>query len=459
MRKKLLSLFLVLAMALALLPGTAFAADVLSAAGEVRNDNGTWGWSYSRSKGTLSISSFSTGIMNDYREDDDIQPWAKYIEGIHYVIIEDGITHIGDGAFNECINLITVTIPNSVTSIGEGAFYHCRYLLGITIPDSVTSIGDLAFGYCTTLTNVIIPNSVTEIGLGTFYECTGLTRVTIPNSVTSIGRLAFGDCIRLGSVVIPDSVTFIGGTAFGNCASLTSVTIPDSVTTIEYGAFYLCNNLKDVYYGGSESQWKQISIDSTDGGNDPLLNATIHYASTPTKPEPPTTTTPDGSFTDVTPDIWYEEAVQWAADKGLMTGTGDGSTFSPDVTTSRAMIVTILARLNGADTEGGSNWYEKGMAWAVANGISDGTNPGGDISREQMAVMLYRDAGSPSVDASALSAYPDSSAVSDWAVDGMAWAVANGIITGTGDGLLAPQTPSNRAVAATILQRYCELGQ
>ena len=104
------------------------------------------------------------------------------------------VTSIGDGAFDECSGLTSVTIPNSVTSIGNSAFSGCSGLTSVTIPNSVTSIGGCAFCECSGLTSVTIPNSITSICYKAFYGCSGLTSVTIPNSVTSIGRTAFLNC-------------------------------------------------------------------------------------------------------------------------------------------------------------------------------------------------------------------------------------------------------------------------
>ena len=190
------------------------------------------------------------------------------------VTIGNGVKSIDGGAFSGCKSLTSVTIPDSVTSIGKTAFAYCTSLKSITIPNSVTSIGDSAFSNCTSLTSVTIGNSVTSISEYAFYNCTSLKSITIPNSVKSIMDYAFENCTSLKSISISDSVTWIGNWAFSGCSSLTSVTIGNGVTSIEYMAFDGCYSLKDVYYTGSQSDWKKISISSY---NDCLTSATIHY--------------------------------------------------------------------------------------------------------------------------------------------------------------------------------------
>ena len=161
--------------------------------------------------------------------------------------IPNGVTSIGNHAFEGCTSLASITIPDSVTSIGSYAFEGCTSLASMTIGDSVTRIGSSAFSGCTSLTSVTIPNSVSSIGYSAFSGCTSLTSITIPDSVTSIGGSAFSGCTSLISVTIPDSVTSIGDGAFYGCTSLTSITIPDSVTSIENGAFYYCSSLTEVH--------------------------------------------------------------------------------------------------------------------------------------------------------------------------------------------------------------------
>ena len=158
-------------------------------------------------------------------------------------------------------------------------------------------------------------------------------------------------------------------------------------------------------------------------------------------------------FTD-TNNHWAEDAIDFATAHELFAGTSD-TTFSPDSSMTRAMLMTVLARFDGQDTTGGAVWYEKAMAWAKENGISDGSNPDGNITREQFATMLWRYAGSPAGDGT-LSSFGDSASVNGYAVDAMRWAVSTGIISGMSDGTLAPQSSATRAQVATMLMRFVE---
>ena len=162
------------------------------------------------------------------------------------------------------------------------------------------------------------------------------------------------------------------------------------------------------------------------------------------------------SYSDVKTGDWYADAVKYVSDKGLMSGTGSDK-FAPSATTTRAMLMTVLARYAGEDTTGGATWYEKGMEWAKAKGVSDGTNPNANITREQLVTMLYRYAGSPKADGK-LDSFSDSASVSTYAADAMQWAVANGIVNGS-NGKLNPQDNATRAEVAAILMRFCEMSK
>ena len=151
---------------------------------------------------------------------------------------------------------------------------------------------------------------------------------------------------------------------------------------------------------------------------------------------------------------WAASDVDFVSARELFNGTAP-ALFSPEASMTRGMVVTVIARLAGENTDGGANWYDKGCAWAVANGVSDGTDPNGSITREQLAAMLYRYCGSPAASGS-LSTYADAASVSAFASDAMQWCVNNGIINGM-DGLLNPQGQATRAQVSAMFARYIRL--
>ena len=175
--------------------------------------------------GTLTIS--GTGVMTAYSSGSDV-PWYTVRSEIKKVVIEPG-----------------------ATSIGKMAFYACTSMTSVTIPDTVTSIGDSAFRYCS-----------------------GLSSITLPDSVVSFGEYAFEQCTSLKSITIPRSVAAISKYSFQYCGSLESIIMPRSVVRIVNYAFRYCSGLKDVYYTGTETQWKNMTIESY---NEFLKNAEIHY--------------------------------------------------------------------------------------------------------------------------------------------------------------------------------------
>ena len=159
-------------------------------------------------------------------------------------------------------------------------------------------------------------------------------------------------------------------------------------------------------------------------------------------------------FNDVSVLDWYYDAVKYVYDNELMNGT-DVNQFSPNSPLTRAMVWAVLARVDG-ETISGDGWMTDAQAWAVESGVSDGTDPTGYVTREQLVTMLYRFAGEPA-GAADISGYPDAASISDWAADAMAWAVKVGLIEGDDVGALNPTANSTRAHAATFFMRFCEL--
>ena len=182
-------------------------------------------------------------------------------ESLESITIPDRVTSIGDGVFYGCAKLTSITIPDGVKSIGNYAFAGCSALESITIPGSVLSIGDSAFEGCTALESITIPSSVLSIGYSAFEECTALKSITIPGSVLSIGDNAFKECTALESATISEGVKSIGDNAFYNCTNLVNVSLPDSLTSISFNTFYGCTNLQTYddgtayYLGNSENHY------------------------------------------------------------------------------------------------------------------------------------------------------------------------------------------------------------
>ena len=188
--------------------------------------------------------------------------------------------------------------------------------------------------------DLVIPDGVIGIVTG-FSESAkeDLTSVTIPSSVTA-GEwwAAFDGFKSLTSATIMPGVTSIDASAFANCSNLTAVTIPSTVVSIDVNAFRDCSSLTDVYYGGSQAQWE--AVDLLGWGHDALRQANVHYNSKmPEQSQQPVNT----GFTDVSSTADYAQAVKWAVDKGVTSGTS-AATFSPDSVCTRAQIVSFLYR-------------------------------------------------------------------------------------------------------------------
>lgn len=163
------------------------------------------------------------------------------------------------GAFADCTNVTSVTIPSSVTYISEDVFLGCTALTNVVIPNSVTHIGEYAFFYCTSLPAVTIPTNLTSIAGSLFDYCTNLTRVSIPSSVTTIEPLAFQRCYSLTNVTIPTSVTTMGGGAFRYCYGLTAAhfegNAPATLLGPGSGDVFLDSTNATVYYLPAKTGW------------------------------------------------------------------------------------------------------------------------------------------------------------------------------------------------------------
>ena len=245
MKRRILSVLLVLTMVVGMVPLLPLQVEAAGATSGTCGSNLTWTLD---TDGILKISGSGKMdnyvIINDYRNHP--APWYSQRDSIKKISIDYGVTSIGNDAFLGCSNLTNVNIPNSVLSIGYQAFRGCSSLTSIDIPNSIISIEQETFQDCSNLSNIDLPNSLTYIGSGSFFNCSSLISIDIPDSVSSIKSYAFWGCSKLTSVNIPNSVSSIEFNVFHGCSSLTKINIPNSVSSIDSNAFDGCSSLTSI---------------------------------------------------------------------------------------------------------------------------------------------------------------------------------------------------------------------
>ena len=431
------------------------------------------------------------------------------------VTLPDGIRGISGDAFRDCVSLEHITLPDSMWRIGGSAFRGCSSLKSIELPDSVTYISESTFQGCSSLTEIRIPDEVRTIGKSAFQGCSSLQHATLSRGLQEIGESAFEGCGQLQRIIIPDQVTSIGAYAFYNCKALKAAGFAGDAPELGTRAFWMDGEDAAVsaipglalsYIAGKEN-W---TTPSYSGYPTTLWDCKVFshwYLDTVTEP----TCTAEGytahtcaacgdryrdqivpalghqyangfcircgaqdssQFSDVSANAWYASAVQYAVEHGLMAGVGNGR-FGPEEPMTRAMLVTVLWRYAGRP-EAGKNpftdvpagqWYTEAVTWAAENGVVSGVGngrfaPNGNITREQMASILFRYAKLTGLDTSKrgeLAGFPDEGQVSSWAREALSWAVGEGIISGTAEGgrtILKPQGNATRAQVASILMRF-----
>lgn len=282
--------------------------------------DGGLNWNLTKA-GTLTIT--GKGAMPDFSSTGE-QPWNEKSGQIRKIVIEDGVTSIGSGAFWNCgvlgveipssvtsignyafrgSSIISVTIPSSVKTIGDSAFRECQNLSSVNFLEGLETIEQNAFRACKSLTSIAFPASISEVGAGAFFQCQAMTGATfapgsgqvkmgdnlftqcyylmnvkLPKNIDCISEGMFQNCLMLAGVEIPQGAKSIGASAFASCSGFTTVIIPDSVTTIGISAF-ASTSLKDIYFTGTEAQWNAVSkIGDTAAA---VSKATIHYNYTP----------------------------------------------------------------------------------------------------------------------------------------------------------------------------------
>ena len=264
---------------------------------------------------------------------------------------------------------------------------------------------------------------------------------------------------QISSVILTDGTNDFR-LLFNNYIGYSNSASPDITTFVKEGAeisavgvIYMdpqgaCLRVRDL------SEVVLVSAEEPDDPDEPIWPVYPGDPVRPGKPDEDDDDTPELTepFIDVNENDWFYDAVVYVYNEGMMSGV-EADVFFPDGSMTRAMFWTVLARIDGADTSGGLEWYSAAQKWAISEGVSDGTEPNALITREQLATMLWRYAGEPEGN-STLDGFTDSGSVSYWAYDALVWAVENGIVTGMGDGILAPQGTATRAQAATMFMRY-----
>ena len=246
MKKRILSMLLVLLMVVTLVPIAALADGNVVAyevtGGKIYFDKSTGAITNSDAKvKVVDIPSKIDGVLVT-----SIGDKAFYCRtSLTNVTIPDSVNKIGNEAFGGCSLIKSLNIQGNV-SVGDQAFFLCRGLKSITISGFAESIGEYAFSYCRSLNECKILNGVKTIKACAFYECSGLTSVDIPNSITRIETMAFSGCKSLEQIDIPNNVSYIGGAVFEKCASLKNITIPDGIKIIPQSTFDGCTNLINV---------------------------------------------------------------------------------------------------------------------------------------------------------------------------------------------------------------------
>lgn len=456
-------------------------------------------------------------------------------QNLKNVNIPEGVILIGEDAFSECKNLESVIIPNSVTDIDPSAFANCWGLKSVSMSDNATAIGDQAFAWCYGLQGITLPNCMDSIGAEAFYGCNDLKTIYYIGTkeqwdgVMGNGKDAIADKVKCINVTLPKDLTYDKTakevTITGEDPELGNIAVKYydrdgkklSQAPVDVGTYVVKMDIagSDIvvcHFTISQAQnsfvrdlslddWVYCSTPATPVAEAKFGTPTFRYAEsengtyTAEKPTKAGTywvkatvaetdnytgleakkefkiyTVP---FRDVTKNDWFYGDVTYAYGNGLMIGTG-ATTFHPDMTTTRGMIVTILYRLEEepalskgcpfVDVERGY-YYEKAITWAAENEIVLGYGgnlfgPEDCITREQIVTILYRYAQYKHINTEVdknvnIFGYNDAQSISAYALPAMQWAFGAKIMQGN-ENCLTPQDNATRAQVAAILHRFCE---
>lgn len=420
------------------------------------------------------------------------------------VTLPEGLTKLGRRAFSGCTNLQRVVLPASLEDLGEQAFNLCEKLRSFTLQegncnfsckDGILYSSDektlvaIPSGYVGKFT---IPEGVERVGCFAAMSSSFITEIEIPDSLTTFDICSFLGCKRLCSLILPETVKEVKPGAFHAAAIYVKIENPDCriplMEDIDLGSerywgwgsnFSSSHDTKIFGTPGTAAeryatryQCKFFPLSEWSEPEQPLYEPLPAWTQeelpelTPDEPYDPT----NMNYHDLSMFAWYYDEVRYAVKTGLMSGVGD-NLFDPEGTMTRAMLVTVLWRYEGqpkgyqntfTDVKDGI-WYSDAVAWASANDIVNGVggsrfDPDGEITRAQMATILFRYAEKKGVDTSKrgdLSVFPDGGSVESWSKDAIQWAVEERIINGS-DGKLLPRESATRAQVAAILMRFVE---
>ena len=308
------------------------------------------------------------------------------------------------------------------------------------IGDELYTEGEYIWREC--YTDIILNQVNSDAGLGTGvapavwqyspHVLRTMTELNVPSSVTSVGN--FQHYTGLTSVTFSSGNASIEDRAFWGLNALTRVTIPASMTNIGYASFW-DTGVTDVYYAGTEEQWKAIQIGEY---NETLTRANIHY---------------NHLMADVKTDDWFAKGVTWAVENGITAGTGAGK-FSPNSTCAQAQILTFLWRAYGSPEPSGkvsgSEYYAVPLQWAREQGVISGSlDPNSPCTRADVVTYLWRLAGSPTAKAASFSDVPASASYAG----AVSWAVEQGITSGTSATTFGPNSACTRGQIVTFLRQ------
>ena len=390
-------------------------------------------------------------------------------------VIPDGVTSINDAAFVNCTSLTSVTIPDGVTNIGYEVFAGCTSLANMVLPNGVTRIGAEAFDWCTSMKSITIPDSVTSIGYDAFSNCKSLTNVYFTGTEEAWNGITIDD----GNDALKNAkihCNYVSHTHnYKNVVTAPTCMEKGYTThTCSCGDSYV-----DTYIDALGHDWDEGKVTKQPTETETGVKTYTCTRCDATKTETiPATGSVDVTqmFTDVQKG-WAYPGIQYCVTNGLMAGKGDGK-FDPSGMTTRAEFVQMLYSLHGKPEVSGAlpftdlpeGWYRDAILWAYQTGVTSGTSdttfsPYATVTRAQVATFLMKYAKTvckvkPTWTPADLSKYPDVNKVPGWALGAMQDAVALKLINGSkasdGTVYLDPNGNATREQVATILMQFCK---